>query len=259
VVHVPKIYQPNTYLPLVLNFHAHGSSAALEEQLTRFSPLADLHGFIVVYPQGMLGPDGLTGWNTYRAKDPAVDDLLFLDRLLTRLQDTLCVDAQRIYATGFSNGGGMTAVLACVFADRITAFAPVAGDYYPPPQGCHPARPVPILEIHGTADDVIPYDGSAELQYPPVAVWLSDWAERDGCVGGPSITTLNGVTAEEWSDCQGGVAILHDRLINIGHTWPSLGARSSLAVHSNSFDATSAAWAFFERFTLPTIHSSAAA
>jgi polyhydroxybutyrate depolymerase len=262
LVHVPANYQRDAHTPLVLSFHAHGSSAAQQEQTTRLSRLADLHGFIVAYPQGVVGPDGLTGWNTYRAaKDPAVEDLLFVDRLLTRLQEILCVDAQRIYATGFSNGGGMTAVLACTYADRIAAFAPVAGDFYPLPQGCHPARPVPILEIHGTADAVIPYDGSAQLHYPPIAVWLTDWAVRDGCVGDPSITSLNGVVAQEWSECRDGVAILHDRLLNVGHTWPTLGARSSLAVrtsvHNGTFDATSAVWAFFERFTLPENQASA--
>jgi len=251
-LHVSAAYQASTLTPLVLSFHGRGSSAIEDERLTWLSQLADLHGFIAVYPQGVAGPGGATGWNTGRNQDPAVDDVLFVDTLLTHLQGALCVDQQRIYATGFSNGGGLTAILACDLADRIAAFAPVAGDYYPQPEGCHPTRPASIVEIHGTADTINPYYGSAQLRYPAMGVWLDAWAERDGCVGSPSSTAIDpGVTAVEWSACQGGAVILHYRLIDAGHVWPVHVSTSTSSVRGGSFDATTAVWAFLERFTLP--------
>jgi polyhydroxybutyrate depolymerase len=263
-LHVPVGYQPGIATPLVLNFHAHTSNAQLAERSTRFSQLADLHHFIVVYPQGVVGPDGSTGWNTGRGKDPSVDDLGFVDALLTHVQGMLCVDPRRIYATGFSNGGGFVAVLACDRADRIAAFAPVAGDYYPQPGGCHPTQTVSVLEIHGTADTINPYGGSTQLRYPSVGTWLTSWATRDGCDSSPSTTTAQaGVTALEWSDCRSGARVLHYRLIGVGHVWP-MGPASESALSTPTasasdpsgttrpepFDATTAIWSFFSQTEL---------
>jgi polyhydroxybutyrate depolymerase len=253
-LHLPVTYETSMPTPLVLSFHGHGSSAEVDERLTGLSHLADLHHFIAVYPQGVVGPDGLTGWNTGRAQDPVADDPLFVATLLTQLQGVLCVDPQRIYATGFSNGGGMTAVVACVLASRIAAFAPVAGDYYPPSGGCHPARPVPLLEIHGTLDSINPYGGSEQKGYPAVEAWLHTWAQRDGCVGGPSITANGGVVAQEWRDCQDGVVVLHYQLVGSGHVWPgaALSARRArLGTPDTDFDATAAIWSFVSAFALP--------
>jgi polyhydroxybutyrate depolymerase len=268
-LHIPLAYQASVPTPLVLSFHGRGGSAMQDERFTGLSRLADLHHFIAVYPQGMVGPDGVTGWNTSREKDPTADDLLFVDTLITHLQGALCVDPQRIYAMGFSNGGGFTAVLACAFADRVAAFAPVAGDYYPQPGGCHPARPAAIVEIHGTADSVNPYNGSVRLDYQQVGEWLSDWAARDGCGPDPTITPINLlVTEEAWGDCQAGAAIVHYRINGGGHTWPSQAALTTLASRVNhggaagatgdTFDATSAIWAFFARFALPNSNTSIA-
>jgi polyhydroxybutyrate depolymerase len=67
-----------------------------------------------------------------------VNDILFVSDLLTHLQGMLCIDPYHIYAPGFSNGGGMTNLLACRLAERIAAFAPVSGSYPPVPGGCHP-------------------------------------------------------------------------------------------------------------------------
>ena len=114
-------------MPLVLAFHGHGGTAALFERYTRLWALADQHGFLIAYPQGVLGPDGQTGWDTFRRRDPDTDDVGFVNMLLTRLQDTFCVDPARIYATGFSNGGGFVSVLACDLSSRIAAFAPGLG------------------------------------------------------------------------------------------------------------------------------------
>jgi polyhydroxybutyrate depolymerase len=262
-LHLPLAYAASALTPLVLSFHGHGSTAVADERLTGLSHLADLHRFIAVYPQGVAGPDGLAGWSTGRAQDPAVDDSLFVATLLTQMQGALCVDPQRIYATGFSNGGGMTAVLACVLADRIAAFAPVAGDYYPQPGGCHPARPVPLLEIHGTLDTVNPYVGSKQKGYPAVETWLRTWAQRDGCLGSPTaIANGGGVVAQEWRDCQDGVVVLHYQLVGSGHVWPAAaqsGRSASFDAHGTAFDAAAQIWSFVSAFTLPNTQSREAA
>lgn len=251
-LHLPAGYVPWRRHSLVIAFHGHSSTAALFEQLTRFSTLADAEHFIAVFPQGAVGPDGRTGWNTGRAKDPSVNDLLFVSDLLTRLQTQLCVDPTRIYAAGFSNGGGFTAVLACRFADRIAAFASVSGEYYPQPGGCDPARPVPILEIHGTADATVPYLGSRRLHYPSVSAWVSGWALRDGCRSGPSRFYQQGyVTGQDWSKCRGSGEVVQYSILSGWHVWPDSSSRRPLPLPDAHFAATQVIWSFFAHRSLP--------
>ena len=154
----------------------------------------------------------------------------------------------------------MTAILACEFSSRIAAFAPVAGDYYPQPGGCHPTHPVSLLEIHGTADSVNPYEGSAELRYPAVGAWLAAWAQRDGCVQKPVVTMAGqGVAIEEWRSCNGGVVVLHYQLSGVGHIWPgATSAATSNSGTATTFDASTAIWAFFSQRTLSPQRVSAA-
>lgn len=249
-LHVPRGYQATRRTPLVLNFHGHGSAAWKEEALTGFSALADREGFLVVYPQGMVGPDGLTGWATGPRKDPTVNDLGFVSDLITHLQTLFCVNPQRIYATGFSNGGAMTAKLACMMSGRIAAFASVSGSYFPLLSGCHPNRPVPILEIHGTADTVVPYAGSHILDLPAVTSWLSGWAARDGCSSQPQMFfQQDDVTGERWANCRGGAMVVHYRVTGGQHAWPGALAASNTTQH---FNATDAIWSFFRSCLLPS-------
>jgi polyhydroxybutyrate depolymerase len=251
-LHLPVGYDPSRWHSLVLVFHGHDSTAALFEQLTRFSTMADAEHFIAVFPQGSVGPDGRTGWNTSRAKDPAVNDLLFVSQLLSHLQSQLCVDPARIYAAGFSNGGGFTAILACRFAGRIAAFASVSGEYYPQPGGCHPARPVPILEIHGTSDGVVPYQGSRRLHYPSVSAWLSGWALRDGCRAGPVTFFLQRyVTGRTWTQCRGSGEVVQYTIQSGWHVWPDSLSRRPLPAPDAHFAATQVIWSFFAHRALP--------
>jgi polyhydroxybutyrate depolymerase len=252
-LHIPSKYRNTQQHPLVLNFHGHGSTSLQQEGRTDFSQLADRYGIIVAYPQGVVGPDHHTGWDTGPARNPQTNDLLFVSNLLNHLQSTLCIDPTRIYATGFSNGGGMTNELACKMADRIAAFAPVSGAYPQLPGGCNPARPVPILEIHGTLDQVVPYNGSPVKGYPPITQWLQSWVQRDGCKEGPIIfTTTDGVTGERWQACRDDVTIVHYAIHGLGHTWP---VAHDVIIHKHhattTFDATNTIWAFFQDHTLP--------
>lgn len=255
LLHISTGYRATQKYPLVLNFHGHNSNAFQQEGRTDFSQLADRQGIIMVYPQGVVGPDHHTGWDTGPARNPQTNDLLFVSSLLNHLQSTLCIDPERIYATGFSNGGGMTNELACKMADRFAAFAPVSGAYPQLPGGCYPARPVPLLEIHGTFDPVVPYNGSLLQGYPPITQWLQEWAQRDGCKQEPTIfTNARGVTGERWTGCRDDVTIVHYEIHGMGHTWP---VAHYIVIHKSlyatTFDATTMIWAFFQSYTLPPV------
>jgi polyhydroxybutyrate depolymerase len=127
-VHIPAGYQPRVAVPAVLFFHGYGGSAAAMDATTGLSELADRRGFLAVYPQG-LAPDGSPSWADAGRIGYGIDDLRYTADLLNHLQGQLCVDPRRVYAAGFSNGGGMTGWLACELAGRIAAFAMVSGAF----------------------------------------------------------------------------------------------------------------------------------
>lgn len=250
-LHIPAGYQADRGQALVLDFHGHGAQDYGEEAYSGFSVLADKDDFIVVYPQGTIGPDGQTGWASGGSIDPAINDVFFVSDLLNHLQSILCIDAQRIYAAGISNGGGMTGLLACQLSGRIAAFAPVAGAFYPIVGGCHPDRAVPILEFHGTADPLVTYTGVPRVSLPPIPQWLQGWATRDGCTGGPTIFFKKAeVTGEQWTGCQGGATVVHYRIDGGGHTWPGAFNIPLLGYTTHTINATALMWQFFQAHPL---------
>lgn len=245
LLHVPESYAPQRPTPLVLSFHGHSRDSAYQEELSEFSGT----DAIAVYPQGLVGTDGETAWQgaPYSAD---VDDVRFTGDLLDELQRDLCVDPARIYAAGKSNGGGFTGVLACRMSDRIAAFAPVSGAFYPQGGACEPTRPAPILDFHGSLDETIPYGGDAERGLPPIPDWLAGWAERNGCDPDPVTRDVgDGVHRVEHRACDGGAEVEHYRMDSVAHDWP--------ATHPNPdsdqpapIDATPLIMDFFSRHAL---------
>jgi len=248
-VHVPRSYNMSRPQAVVLAFHGYSGSAEGEDRSSGFTPLADQQDFIAVYPQGLLDePSGKPFWASVGPIDLGIDDVLFVSNVLDDLQQKFCVDPRRIYASGFSNGGGMTGFLACRLAGRIAAFAPISGNFYALPGGCKPGRPVPILDFHGTKDPLLPYNGisisvNPDWPLPSIPQWLQDWAVRDGCSGGPVIFLKEAnVLGEQWSGCQGNAAVVHYRIIGGGHAVPPpIAGRSAAEV----------IWLFFQAHTLP--------
>src|SRR5215213_11750817 len=187
LLHVPASYKPEDPAALVLVFHGAGIGAERFVNYTRFSNVADREGFLIVYPQGQ-GPKEEVFWDT----SPGSRDVQFISDLFDHLQRRCNVDPNRIYATGHSNGGGMVNRLACDLADRIAAIGPVSGAYSS--GNCSPARPIPVFAIHGTADNIVSYNGIPE--------WASAWAERNGCDPEPVEVLHNVMIGEkQWQNC----------------------------------------------------------
>jgi len=251
LLYLPPDYRSTSRYPLVLNFHGYGSNTFQQAQQSAFTALAREQDFIVAYPQGLPGPGGRTGWATGLPLRPPVNDVLFVSDLLSHLQATLCINPLRIYATGFSNGGGMTDLLACKLARRIAAFAPVSGSYPPAPGGCDARRPAPIMEFHGTADPVVPYKGNPLKREPPIAFWLRQWASRDGCTKGPITFYRSGnVIGEEWTGCKGNAVVIGYRILGEGHRWPTVlfNIHTGNGVYPST--ASEVIWSFFQAHPL---------
>ncbi|MFR9731663.1 alpha/beta hydrolase family esterase [Saccharopolyspora sp. MS10] len=241
LVHLPEDYDSRHPLPVVLSFHGHGRTAEYQEELSRFSE----EDAIAVYPQGLIGTDGKSAWQGAPYSADA-DDVRFTEDLLDRVRADFCTDQDRIYAAGKSNGGGFTNVLACRLGDRIAAFAPVAGAYYPQSGECSPDEPVPMISFHGTADATIPYEGNPTKGLPAIPDWLDGWAERDRCDSDP-VTEHPGnrVTRQEWTDCAGRGELVHYRIDELGHDWPSRSSNPD-SDEPTVIDATPLIWEFFQ-------------
>jgi polyhydroxybutyrate depolymerase len=205
---------------------------------TGYSRLADLKGFLVAYP---TASGARPFWNVSTTQTDKPDDVAYLRKVIEALTgDTGCADPERVGATGVSNGGGMTALLACRAADLLAAAAPVAGGYSTLPD-CEPARPLPVLEIHGLRDEVVPYAGTKASHAGAVGPYVDEWRARDNCPGAPRTSgPAPDVLEQRWTCAQGRV-VAHDRVIDAEHGWPG---RNSLM----PFSSTLRTWRFFSAF-----------
>jgi polyhydroxybutyrate depolymerase len=245
LLHVPPSYDASKGAMLVVNYHGFSSNAAEQVALTVMNPVADSTGFIVAYPDG-LG----SGWNAgtccTELQPPNVDDVQFTKDLLALIESEYCIDPGRVFATGFSNGGFMSHELACDMADTFAAIAPVSGVLGIPTSSCKPSRPVPVLDMHGTADPVVPYDGGPALKLlPPIQFMSVDdtmafWRTSNGCLGAPTVAYQYGdATCQLWGDCNGGADVELCTLNGDGHQWPgSPVVVPGLGNESTSIDGT---------------------
>jgi polyhydroxybutyrate depolymerase len=248
LVHLPIGYQPNRPTPMILAFHGRKGTGNDIEAYSGINAL----GAIAVYPRGLAGPDGETAWQGAPMTSEA-DDVRFVGELIDRLQATLCVDPARIYATGKSEGGGFTALLACRMPDRIAAFATVSGAFYRGTNsGCATSPPVPIVDFHGTGDRVIKYDGgtSHRQHYPAMTDWLKRWAMHNRCADVATKSIGTDVIEMSWQRCAAHSALVHYRIAGGGHTWPGALIHSGPGKATQTISATIIAWAFFNAHPL---------
>jgi polyhydroxybutyrate depolymerase len=170
--------------------------------MQRYTGLSDdAKGFLVAYP---TTPHDNGFWQ--------VDDVPRLLQLVDAI--SRCVPVSKTTAIGFSNGGLMANALACHAANRIHAIVLVASGY----EGlgrCNPSRPVSVLDIHGTSDQVVGYPGLRAV--------VNSWARRDGCAPTPSTRRHpERVTRFTWHGCNGGTRVEHLRVAGDTHGWPAL-------------------------------------
>jgi polyhydroxybutyrate depolymerase len=251
-LHIPPRYGDATPAGLVFAFHGYGLTAQFFAQYTALATSADQRHDIVVFPQA-LG-DNLV-WNVSRdASQP--DDASFATELLDHLEQTLCVDRARIYATGFSLGGEMSQLLACLLPGRIAAIGVVASAF----SSC--TAPVPLLVIHGTADPSIPYLGGTYPlnigggRAPAVRDVVERWASGLGCTADVRIEQpAPDVIVSTYNGCKRGEnGVVFYVVQNGGHSWPGSPRPVAQAIAgrtTNSIRASELIMEFLENHRLP--------
>jgi polyhydroxybutyrate depolymerase len=131
LVHIPPRYDPKKATPVVLAFHGGGANADNMVVFSGLNKKSDDAGFIVVYPSGTGRLEKLLTFNGGNccgyATTNKIDDVMFTRKLLDDLAESANIDPRRVFATGMSNGGIMSYLLASELSDRIAAIAPVGG------------------------------------------------------------------------------------------------------------------------------------
>lgn len=259
-VYVPRAYDPAEPMPLLVALHGRGGNGGGLAYLSRFNELAEREGVIVVYPDGLNREwSYLRGAPGYAADRP--DDVGFLTRLVDDVARDLAIDRQRVYVTGFSNGGFMTQYLACKAPDTFAAFGSVAATLSPTfLDDCEGAPPVPILLMHGTDDPIVAWEGAAyngiiiSASMPDTAIF---WAEHNQCdpeqVVREDVPKTDPDAATEVrrfriGGCAGRGFVLYEVIEGGGHTLPGVVGRldaSAVGETNTDIDTGEELWAFF--------------
>jgi polyhydroxybutyrate depolymerase len=207
--------------------------------MSGWASLGDREGFLTVFPDGVDGYWNVDDKCCGTAGKSQIDDIGFVKAIVEKLRAEICIDAKRIYASGFSNGGGFTHRVGCDAADVFAAIAPMSTDLRTQP--CKAARPISMIETRGMADSLEPYEGGlvgpAGGQYVLVGAKesLRLWAEINKCTDTPTEIEKY---CEGHSKCGDGVETDLCSLPNVDH---------SPYNNSLGFNVAATAWKVFQR------------
>jgi polyhydroxybutyrate depolymerase len=230
VVRVPTSYDPNRPAPLLLQLHGYTSRGSEVDGYFGFAAVAEEPGVVIATPEGTTNAQGDRFWNATDAccnfDRSTVDDVAYLAEVIAEIQAELSIDPERIAVVGHSNGGFMAHRMACERADLVTSIVSLAGATFADPADCRPSEPVSVVQVHGTADDVIRFDGAGPLSpgtgpYPGAVTTAETWAANDGCGPTPSVlpepldldaglevaSKEAETTVSEWSGCDAGSTV----------------------------------------------------
>ena len=233
----PPSMDLSKHAPLVMLLHpCPGSAAQADVSGSHFDDQATTGRFFLVFPQGI---DGC--WNAGSCCT-AADDVTFVSGLIDRLVNDLSLDPARIFVAGLSNGGAMAYRLACELSSKIAGIASVSGAMLA--GSCHPPRPVSVLIMHGTADDVYPYTGGGQYNAPSAASAVQEWTTLDGCGGSPTQTESGITKTSEWHTCAAGAVVKVETITGAAHAWFGLTDPTPLP---NEPQASTEVWQFFSQ------------
>lgn len=215
--------------PLLLSLHGLNQDIKFQQNQTRWEALAEEHNFVVVYPAGVNNAWSLSGTR----------DVDFIVAIIDEMYERHKIDRSRVYLSGFSMGGMMSYHAVTHIADKIACIAPVGGYLMRGPR-TNSSRTMPIIHIHGTTDDVVPFSG--------VQTCLDAWIVRNNCAPTPTVIKPfpankpdSKGTLYQWSSCNDGVEIALLKLDGVGH-WHS--------INPNGVNTSLEIWNFCKRFSI---------
>ncbi|HLK35947.1 MAG TPA: hypothetical protein VKU41_04290 [Polyangiaceae bacterium] len=215
IVHVPTGYTGKTPVPLVMDYHPILLDYNFERTNSGYATKADQEGFVVVFPNGIDN-----AWNVGPCctSSRTVDDVGFSKAVISAVEGQLCIDNKRVYAVGYSMGGGMAMKMACDAADIIAAIAPAAFDLMDPSNNwvCQPSRPITVVAFRSTGDPVVPYNGGPTnppnglpitITFLGAVGTFKKWAQLDTCTGSAVDNSGLGTGCQTYKQCGQGVEV----------------------------------------------------
>lgn len=242
--------------PVIISLHGRLGTAARQMTFADFRPIADRDKVIIVCPQGIE-----RSWNDGRgtpANSRGVNDVKFIDELITYIINTYHADSSRIYVTGMSNGGFMASRLACELNKRIAAVAVVAASM-DQDMSYQPTQPMPVMYIQGTKDPLVPFTGgkmkgAGGVIYSHEDI-LKKWVEVDRCDSKPVVSDLpvlvndgTSVQKVEYSSADS-LKVIGFTIVDGGHTWPGgtqYLPKFMIGPLSKNLNACDEIWKFFK-------------
>jgi len=197
-------------------------------QQSKFEAMADREGIVLVVPLGQKLPSNESAWQL-NTDSSSMQDIDYIEAIYTDVSSRATIDANRVYAIGYSLGGMFSYELACQMSHRFAAIGSLAGSMPVAPSSCDPYRNVPILHVHGVQDEIIPYsspwdwkawDAVGTMRGTPSLIEF--WSSRYNCSKQSETSITTTVDLDVREDCDSGARVEHYRLENGTHAWPTL-------------------------------------
>ena len=253
LIYTPTTITNNDEAPVLFALHGYGSSAETHKAYTMHEPFANTNKAIVVYAQGYKLETALTSssshWNVGAwTIGSTVDDIDFINTVIDLIDDKAVINKNRIYSSGMSNGGFMSYNLACNLSSRIAAIVSVTGSFSSEMLAdCNPEHPTPVMQIHGTLDPTVPFNGNSALGMVPIETTLEFWADYNLCNPVPEISVIDffdlgmSVDHKVYKECQNNVQVELFKSSGMDHTWPiesiyGIGATKEIWSFINQYD-----------------------
>lgn len=205
-VAAPPGWDGEAPIPVVIFFHGYGQSGEVVINNRRLTEPFGEAGVLLIAPTG-LGKS----WGHVGSPRRMRDENAFIDAMLADVTARFSIDPDRIWASGFSQGGSMAWDAACYRGDRFDAVFPVAGAFWRPhPQSCT-SGPVNLFHTHGTGDTVVPMTGRAireVFRQGDVMEGMALWKTTNRCASEPALVeTMGDLRCEIWSGCDSARAL----------------------------------------------------
>ena len=231
LIDIPSGYNPNRPAPIVFGFDGWRDSPENFRRYSRLNETGAAREAIRIYPESINH-----GWEgAPYAVVRGGEDLKFIQQIINEVDRTYNIDRSRIYATGHSNGGGMTAVVACHLPHVFAGVAAVGGAFYDPVNmGCS-NRAIPFLIMHGTGDTMMKYHGGYRhggRHYLAVPTLVGSYMKRNVCAPGPRVTNIPGGKRHVYSCAKEELQLITNPQ---NHTW------------NRTPDASQEVWNFLKR------------
>jgi polyhydroxybutyrate depolymerase len=220
LVRVPPAYDPDAAHPILFAFHGAGATGAEFEP--EFTLAASWRSrAILVYPTALtVTADGPTTW-----RRDSNDDLAFLDAMIDKLGDSLCLDRGRIFVAGFSSGGYFANTVGCRRGDRVRAVVSAAGGDHDFDDQCRGTPAVHI--VIGAQDSVVPYGGAPGITNLDHAHRARDhFIAANGCR--PESRPVEPAPCVEYRGCKADAPVVYCEHAG-GHVWPAYLADAAAA------------------------------